>query len=334
MASRGRGRAVGDVHARQQRPAASTCHRARCEQVIAGRRRPVHDRLRRAGPRLRQQLGRRPAGQGRPAGAVVRARRSGSTRGPASPTTARVSVLGRGRRPLAAGQDDPGRPAPQRHGRQHDRPFVYVANANSDTVSVIDTDDRRGRRNDRLPARGPAAVRQRLQRPGPQPRRRARSTSPTAPTTASPSSASARRRRRGARPPPRASSRRRPDPDRLVSRRRARLGRRQDSCSSPTSRATARSAEPRPAGRRARTRTTTSARVSIIDVPDAAQLAEYTAAVNANNRLAYSLAGLEKPRPDVEAGAGARSGTASRRSSSTSSTSSRRTAPTTRSSAT
>jgi YVTN family beta-propeller protein len=39
--------------------------------------------------------------------------------------------------------------------------------------------------------------------------------------------------------------------------------------------------------------------VSIIDVPDAAQLARYTAEVNANNRLAYSLAGLEKPRPDA-----------------------------------
>jgi YVTN family beta-propeller protein len=39
--------------------------------------------------------------------------------------------------------------------------------------------------------------------------------------------------------------------------------------------------------------------VSIIDVPDAKQLAKYTATVNANNRLAYSLAGLEKPRPDA-----------------------------------
>ncbi len=36
--------------------------------------------------------------------------------------------------------------------------------------------------------------------------------------------------------------------------------------------------------------------VSIIPVPDATQLAEYTRQVNANNRLAYSLAGLEKPR--------------------------------------
>jgi YVTN family beta-propeller protein len=40
--------------------------------------------------------------------------------------------------------------------------------------------------------------------------------------------------------------------------------------------------------------------VSLIDVPDAAQLTRYTEAVNANNRLAYSLAGLEKPRPEAE----------------------------------
>ena len=39
--------------------------------------------------------------------------------------------------------------------------------------------------------------------------------------------------------------------------------------------------------------------VSIIHVPDDAKLAEYTETVNANNRLAYSLAGLEKPRPDA-----------------------------------
>jgi YVTN family beta-propeller protein len=39
--------------------------------------------------------------------------------------------------------------------------------------------------------------------------------------------------------------------------------------------------------------------VSLIDVPDAATLAKYTDQVHANNRLAYSLAGLEKPRPDV-----------------------------------
>jgi YVTN family beta-propeller protein len=40
--------------------------------------------------------------------------------------------------------------------------------------------------------------------------------------------------------------------------------------------------------------------VSIIDVPDADQLARYTEQVNANNRLGYSLAGLEKLRPDVK----------------------------------
>src|SRR5262249_57058123 len=35
-------------------------------------------------------------------------------------------------------------------------------------------------------------------------------------------------------------------------------------------------------------------------VPDAAALKKYTEAVNANNRLAYSLAGMEKPRPDAK----------------------------------
>jgi YVTN family beta-propeller protein len=39
--------------------------------------------------------------------------------------------------------------------------------------------------------------------------------------------------------------------------------------------------------------------VSLIDVPDDAQLARYTETVNANNRLAQSLAGLEAPRPDA-----------------------------------
>jgi YVTN family beta-propeller protein len=40
--------------------------------------------------------------------------------------------------------------------------------------------------------------------------------------------------------------------------------------------------------------------VSIIDVPDADRLARYTKEVNANNRLAYSRAGLEKPRAGVK----------------------------------
>jgi hypothetical protein len=40
--------------------------------------------------------------------------------------------------------------------------------------------------------------------------------------------------------------------------------------------------------------------VSIIDVPDARQLAASTATVNANNRLGYSLAGLGEPRPGVK----------------------------------
>jgi YVTN family beta-propeller protein len=40
--------------------------------------------------------------------------------------------------------------------------------------------------------------------------------------------------------------------------------------------------------------------LSIIAVPDDAQLAAYTREVNANNRLGYSLAGLEKPRAGVK----------------------------------
>jgi YVTN family beta-propeller protein len=40
--------------------------------------------------------------------------------------------------------------------------------------------------------------------------------------------------------------------------------------------------------------------VSVIDLPDADALAKYTDTVNANNRLGYALAGLEKPRPDAK----------------------------------
>src|SRR5262249_20192766 len=39
--------------------------------------------------------------------------------------------------------------------------------------------------------------------------------------------------------------------------------------------------------------------VQIIDVPNASELARYTATVNKNNRLTYSLAGLDKPRPGI-----------------------------------
>ncbi|MBI1913686.1 MAG: hypothetical protein HYS12_02860 [Planctomycetes bacterium] len=39
--------------------------------------------------------------------------------------------------------------------------------------------------------------------------------------------------------------------------------------------------------------------VSVLDVPGTEQLARYTAEVHRNNRLAYSLAGLEKARPDA-----------------------------------
>ena len=40
--------------------------------------------------------------------------------------------------------------------------------------------------------------------------------------------------------------------------------------------------------------------VSLIDLPDAAGLKAHTAIVNANNRLGYALAGLEEPRPDAK----------------------------------
>jgi YVTN family beta-propeller protein len=40
--------------------------------------------------------------------------------------------------------------------------------------------------------------------------------------------------------------------------------------------------------------------VTIVEVPDAGKLAEYTKQVNENNRLAFSLAGLDKPRPDAK----------------------------------
>jgi hypothetical protein len=40
--------------------------------------------------------------------------------------------------------------------------------------------------------------------------------------------------------------------------------------------------------------------VSLIDVPDDTRLAAYTKEVNDNNRLGYSIAGLEKPRPDAK----------------------------------
>jgi YVTN family beta-propeller protein len=56
--------------------------------------------------------------------------------------------------------------------------------------------------------------------------------------------------------------------------------------------------QPRPVERGKKTKDHLGS-VSIIDVPDAKELDAYTAVVNANNRLAYSLAGLEKPRPEA-----------------------------------
>lgn len=40
--------------------------------------------------------------------------------------------------------------------------------------------------------------------------------------------------------------------------------------------------------------------VSLIDLPEAARLKTYTDAVNANNRLRYAMTGMEKPRPDAK----------------------------------
>ena len=93
------------------------------------------------------------------------ARRSASIRVPASPTTAAspCSAARTGKwkqlKTIPVGLHPCGMVASTK-GR-----FLYVANANSDTVSVIDTQTERSRRNDRLPARGAAAVRQRLATP-------------------------------------------------------------------------------------------------------------------------------------------------------------------------
>ena len=113
---------------------------------------------------------------------------------------------------------DPGRSASQRHDREQDRQFLYVANANSDTVSVIDTARQAVietivcRPEDRLPF-GSGCNALALSPDG------ASSTSPTAPTTVSPSSPGCdvvRSRAANARHNQRLA---RPDSDGLVSRR-------------------------------------------------------------------------------------------------------------------
>ena len=55
--------------------------------------------------------------------------------------------------------------------------------------------------------------------------------------------------------------------------------------------------DPKSAGHRSRDHLGS---ISIIDVPDAVQLAAYTREVNENNRLAYSIAGLDSPRVGIE----------------------------------
>jgi YVTN family beta-propeller protein len=57
--------------------------------------------------------------------------------------------------------------------------------------------------------------------------------------------------------------------------------------------------QPRPADR-GRTSSDFLGSISVLDVPNQDQLAAYTREVNANNRLGYSLNGLDKPRPDAK----------------------------------
>ena len=166
------GRALGDLDARQQRPA----HRPRPTRqgravvpvgvapytVCPGRRSALYV----------SNWGGDPPEEGRPAGASPRARRSASTRAPASPTTAasrsstadggsgsRSKTIAVGLHPSGMAAQ-PGRPVRLRRQRQQRHRLGHRHG------------DGRGGRDDRLPAGGAAAVRQRLQRPGPQPRRR------------------------------------------------------------------------------------------------------------------------------------------------------------------
>ena len=152
----------------RQRTAAPEPRRRRGRSPRAGRRRALH-----AGGRRREgvrfQLGRRPAGQGRPTAQDLGHARPGPTRAPSVANHGSVSVVTKvgaewkQTKTIAVGGHPSGMTA-SKNGR-----FVYVANANSDTVSVIDTGEGRGRRDDRLQAGGEAALRQRLQRPGAQP---------------------------------------------------------------------------------------------------------------------------------------------------------------------
>ena len=178
--------------------------------------------------------------------------------------------------------------------------FVYVANANSDTVSVIDTRREVGRRDDRLPAGGAAAVRAGSNavacRPDGGTLYVANGTDNCVAVVrlgSGPPTAAAQARER--------SARRRADPDRLVSR-----GRPVSADGKRLFVANVKghgSLEPSRRDRRARGKNSHDhlGSVSLIDLPDADALAKlHGDASTRNNRLAYCLAGLEKPRPDAK----------------------------------
>ena len=163
----------GDAHlwvcsvARQRTAAAQPRRPARWKpRVPVGVAPYMPVRRRREG--VRQQLGRRPARrkddpQANSSGTPVRIdpRTSVANHGSVSVLRPKDGDGGSRRRRSRVGLHPSGMAA------SHDGQFVYVANANSDTVCVIDTDDGRGRRDDRLQAGGPAALRQRLATPWP-----------------------------------------------------------------------------------------------------------------------------------------------------------------------
>ena len=150
-----------------------------------------------------------------------------------------VSVLAP-KRPMEAGQDHRGRPASQRHDRQP-RPASSSTSPTPTAIRYRSSTRRPTRWSRRSPAGpSPAALRQRLQRPGAEPRRRH--------ALRRQRHQQLRRRRalgEGVAAAANGSAAAeqvwlRPDPDRLVSRRGRWSRRTARSCSSPTSRASAR----------------------------------------------------------------------------------------------
>ena len=208
-----------------------------------------------------------------------------------------------------------------------DRRYLVCANAASDNLSVIDTADRRGRRDDLGQAEPGRPLRRLAERPRLRPRRARRSTSPTARRTRSRvikfSAAHS------------AVPAHRAHPGRLVPRR-ARLSTpARKTLSSPTSRAHAVEPAPyKPTGAPGFNSHQYHGSVSIIPVPR-----QEGAAGALRRRLRQLPHASGSPRPCRSRAPASRPGpcprgSASRASSSTWSTSSRRTGPTTRSSAT